>query len=80
MRISEIQAKFPDRSSVIPGQRVSLLQVFVLFCFVSFAEATLIAVCRLLLVLASLVAEQGLHGVWDLPRPGVEPMPSALTG
>ena len=45
-----------------------------------FAEATLSAVCRLLLVLASLVAEPGLHGVWDLPRPGVEPMPSALAG
>ena len=54
-----------------------------------------IAVCRPLTVAASLVAEhrlqmrrlsscgsraQLLHGMWDLPRPGLEPVSPALAG
>ena len=54
-----------------------------------------IAVHRLLTVAASLVAEhrlqtrrlsncgsraQSLHGTWDLPRPGLEPVSPALAG
>ena len=54
-----------------------------------------IAVCRPLTVVASLVAEhrlqmhrlsncgsraQLLHGMWDLPRPGLEPVSPALAG
>ena len=54
-----------------------------------------ITVCRPLTIAASLVAEhrlqtrmlsnygsraQLLHGMWDLPRPGLEPMFPALTG
>ena len=50
---------------------------------------SLVAVCGLLIAMASLVAEQGLegvqawklwcmgyrpHGMWDLPRPGIERM------
>ena len=48
---------------------------------------------RLLTVVASLLAERGLvgssscgpwaqlpHGMWDLPRPGIEPVASALAG
>ena len=54
-----------------------------------------IAVCRLLTIAASLVVEhrlqtcrlsncgsraQLLRGMWDLPRPGLEPVPPALAG
>ena len=54
-----------------------------------------IAVCGPLTIAASLVAEhrlqtrrlsncgsraQLLHGMWDLPRPGLEPVPPALAG
>ena len=54
-----------------------------------------IAVCRPLTVAASLVAEHGLQtcrlsscgsraqllrGMWDLPRPGLEPVSPALAG
>ena len=54
-----------------------------------------IAVCRPLTIVASLVAEhrlqmcrlsswgsraQLLHGMWDLPRPGLEPVSAALAG
>ena len=52
-----------------------------------------IAVCRLLIALASLVAEHRLQYLWlvglvaqkhevarNLPGPGIEPMPPALTG
>ena len=54
-----------------------------------------IVVCGPLTVVASLVAEhrlqtrrlstcgsraQPLHGIWDLPRPGLEPVPPALAG
>ena len=54
-----------------------------------------IAVCGPLTIMASLVAEhrlqtrrlsncgsraQLLHGMWDLPRPGLEPMSPALAG
>ena len=51
------------------------------------------AVCGLLTAVASLVLEQGLQGTqasvvvahelsckWDLPRPGIEPVSSALAG
>ena len=51
------------------------------------------AVCGLLTAVASLVLEQGLQGtqasvvvahelscMWDLPRPGIEPVSSALAG
>ena len=51
------------------------------------------AVCWLLTAVASLVLEQGLQGtqasvvmahklscMWDLPRPGIEPVSSALAG
>ena len=59
------------------------------------AGATLHAVCGPLTVAASLVAEhklqtrrlsscgaraQMLHGMWDLPRPGLEPVSPALAG
>ena len=40
----------------------------------------LIAVRRPLTIAASPVAEHRFHGMWHLPRPGLEPMSPALAG
>ena len=42
-----------------------------------------VVVCELLIEVASLVVEHGLqllHGMWDLPRPRIEPTSPALAG
>ena len=68
----------------------------ILFYFIQFwLHWVFVAVCRLLIVVASLVAEHGLQvrrlsscgsqaqllcGMWDLPGPGFEPVSPALAG
>ena len=49
-------------------------------CGVLFAVASLVAEHRLLSVKASVVAVHGLSCMWDLPRPGIEPVSPALEG
>ena len=65
------------------------------FCSCSERRLLFVAVHRLLIAVASLVAEhrlqtrrlsncgsraQPLRGMWDLPRPGLEPVSPALAG
>ena len=40
----------------------------------------LVAMCRLLIVASLAARAQLLLGMWDLPRPGIEPMSPALVG